>query len=160
PRPDIRARMNASQRARPRPWPVAAARYPARLIRRAPGMPPSVSPDARSALVRRAAIALACALACALPLAAQAQPPAAAPSVAAPADPEYDRCVANRLRPQAIARGIRGEAFDRYMAGVAADRSVLELLDAQPEFTTPIWDYLAGLVDEERVADGKAMLAT
>jgi len=123
-------------------------------------MPPSVSPDARSALVRRAAIALACALACALPLAAQAQPPAAAPSVAAPADPEYDRCVANRLRPQAIARGIRGEAFDRYMAGVAADRSVLELLDAQPEFTTPIWDYLAGLVDEERVADGKAMLAT
>jgi lytic murein transglycosylase len=36
---------------------------------------------------------------------------------------------------------------------------VLELLDFQPEFRTPIWDYLAGLVDDERVADGRAMLA-
>ncbi len=35
---------------------------------------------------------------------------------------------------------------------------MLALLDAQPEFTTPIWDYLAALVDEERVADGRAML--
>jgi len=36
---------------------------------------------------------------------------------------------------------------------------VLESLDFQPEFRTPIWDYLAGLVDQERVDDGKAMLA-
>ncbi len=35
---------------------------------------------------------------------------------------------------------------------------VLEFLDNQPEFKTPIWDYLAALVDEERVADGRAML--
>ncbi|PJG49954.1 lytic murein transglycosylase, partial [Bradyrhizobium forestalis] len=27
------------------------------------------------------------------------------------------------------------------------------------EFTTPIWDYLAGLVDDQRVADGKARMA-
>ena len=125
-------------------------------------MSPPVSPGARPALVRRAAaIALAGTLACALPLAAQAQAPAAAAPSAAPAvDPEYDRCLANRLRPQAIARGIPSESFDRYMAGVTPDRSVLELLNAQPEFTTPIWDYLAGLVDEERVTDGKAMLDT
>jgi glucose-6-phosphate 1-epimerase len=38
--------------------------------------------------------------------------------------------------------------------------SVLELLDAQPEFTTPLWDYLAALVDEQRVTDGQAMLVT
>jgi lytic murein transglycosylase len=37
--------------------------------------------------------------------------------------------------------------------------AILGFLDAQPEFVTPIWDYLAGLVDEERVADGRAMLA-
>jgi len=36
--------------------------------------------------------------------------------------------------------------------------SVLPLLDSQPEFKTPIWDYLAGLVDAERVQDGQAML--
>ena len=37
--------------------------------------------------------------------------------------------------------------------------AVIGFLDAQPEFVTPIWDYLAALVDEERVADGRAMLA-
>ena len=88
------------------------------------------------------------------PAPAPAQAPAAAP------DPAYDTCVAGRLRPQAVARGIPGEAFDRYMAGVTPDRSVLDLLDAQPEFTTPIWDYLAGLVDAQRVEDGRAMLET
>ena len=38
--------------------------------------------------------------------------------------------------------------------------SVIEKLDYQPEFRMPIWDYLSGLVDEERVAEGRAMLAT
>jgi len=36
--------------------------------------------------------------------------------------------------------------------------AVIEFLDAQPEFVTPIWDYLAALVDEERVADGREMM--
>lgn len=76
------------------------------------------------------------------------------PSVA---DPQYTACMA-RLKAQAAARGVPAAGFERLMAGVAADRSVLGLLDAQPEFTTPVWDYLAGLVDEERVADGLAML--
>ena len=78
----------------------------------------------------------------------------------AQADTAYDTCVAERLRPQAQARGIPAADFDRYMAGITPDLGVLALLDAQPEFTTPIWDYLAGLVDEERVADGLAMLET
>ncbi len=30
---------------------------------------------------------------------------------------------------------------------------------SQPEFTTPVWDYIAALVDEERVADGRAAMA-
>ena len=36
---------------------------------------------------------------------------------------------------------------------------VLEFETSQPEFKTPIWDYMAGLVDDERVADGKAAMA-
>ncbi len=105
-------------------------------------------------------IALLCGLA-AMPAFAQVPPPSAAPAgvpVLVP-DPEYDRCLA-ALKPQAAARGVPAAAFDRFMAGVIADRSVLDLLNAQPEFTTPIWDYLAGLVDDERVADGRAMLET
>ena len=86
--------------------------------------------------------------------------PATGANAPAPApDPGYDACVA-KLKPQAAARGIPADSFDRFMTGVVADKGVLALLDAQPEFTTPIWDYLAGLVDDERVADGKAMLET
>jgi lytic murein transglycosylase len=36
---------------------------------------------------------------------------------------------------------------------------VLDFQKDQPEFKTPIWDYLASLVDEERVSDGKAKMA-
>ena len=54
--------------------------------------------------------------------------------------------------------GIGSALFDRHVRTVVPDTSVLRLLDSQPEFKTPIWDYLAGLVDEERVADGRQML--
>ena len=35
---------------------------------------------------------------------------------------------------------------------------VLEFETNDPEFKTPIWDYMAVLVDDERVADGKAAM--
>lgn len=62
------------------------------------------------------------------------------------------------LRSKAAAVGVTDTSFDTYTAGIVADMSVLELLDAQPEFTTPIWDYLAALVDQQRVDDGRTML--
>ena len=64
------------------------------------------------------------------------------------------------LRGVAEKQGITTASFDTYTKDLAADMSVLDLLDAQPEFTTPLWDYLAALVDDQRVADGQAMLAT
>ncbi|HEY1035666.1 MAG TPA: lytic murein transglycosylase, partial [Pseudoxanthomonas sp.] len=84
--------------------------------------------------------------------------PAAQPPVLVP-DPLYAACITD-LRAVAEKRGIAPANFDTYMQGLAADMSVLDLLDAQPEFTTPLWDYLAALVDDQRVADGQAMLAT
>ncbi len=81
------------------------------------------------------------------------------PEVAPAHDPAFTQCLSS-LKTQAATRGVPAASFDRFMAGVTADRSVLDLLNAQPEFTTPIWDYLAGLVDDERVADGRAMLET
>ena len=71
---------------------------------------------------------------------------------------KFDACIA-RLRGDAIAAGVPAAKFDAYTGDLVPDLSVIALLDAQPEFKTPIWDYLAGLVDDERVADGKAMLA-
>ncbi|MBL8309828.1 MAG: lytic murein transglycosylase [Burkholderiales bacterium] len=65
-----------------------------------------------------------------------------------------------RLRPQAIAAGVSSASFAAHTATIKPEPSVLEKLDYQPEFKTAVWDYLAALVDDERVADGKAMLAT
>ncbi len=81
-----------------------------------------------------------------------------APAFAAQADPAFQRCLAN-LKPSAAQQGVSAATFERYTADLEPDRSVLELLNFQPEFSTDIWDYLAGLVDEQRVEDGKAMLA-
>ena len=36
---------------------------------------------------------------------------------------------------------------------------MLDLQKQQPEFKTPIWDYVDGLDDDQRVADGKAAMA-
>ena len=74
-------------------------------------------------------------------------------------EPFFDACLAD-LRKQAIQSGVTGESFDTFTRDLAADPSVLELLDAQPEFTTPIWDYLAALVDTQRIRDGGTMLTT
>ena len=91
-----------------------------------------------------------------------AAPCAAAQTLPAPPvapDPAFVGCLST-LRGAAAKTGVTATAFDRFTAGVQPDMSVLPLLDAQPEFTTPIWDYLAGLVDTQRVADGRGMLAT
>ncbi|NMG34583.1 lytic murein transglycosylase [Azoarcus sp. TTM-91] len=79
-------------------------------------------------------------------------------SVPATAADEFSECLA-RLRGEAPAKGVTAATFDTATAALQPDMAVIGLLDAQPEFVTPIWDYLAGLVDEERVADGRAMLA-
>lgn len=81
--------------------------------------------------------------------------------VAAPAsgaDDAFGQCLA-RLRGEAVAKGVSTATFDTYAAGLAPDMEVIGFLDAQPEFVIPIWDYMAALVDEERIGDGRAMLA-
>lgn len=70
----------------------------------------------------------------------------------------FQSCIAN-LRSQAISSGVGGTTFDRYTQNLTPDYSVISKLDYQPEFSTPIWDYLSGLVDEERVEKGRQMLA-
>lgn len=70
----------------------------------------------------------------------------------------FDRCLA-QLRQQVPGQGVSRATFDRHTRGLEPDMAVVGFLDAQPEFRTPIWDYMAGLVDEERVADGRARLA-
>lgn len=113
---------------------------------------------ARRGLPRPILLALA---AVAVPL---AMPPALAAGGAADAMPapvadrvEFGRCL-GRLERLARAKGIEEPTWRALLEGVEPDDGVLASLDFQPEFRTPIWDYLAGLVDEDRVADGRALL--
>ncbi|MDB5591121.1 lytic murein transglycosylase [Enterovirga sp.] len=78
-------------------------------------------------------------------------------SVAWPARAEADfrSCLAG-LRSVAAGKGVSGRTFDSVTASLEPDMKVLELMNNQPEFKTPIWDYLAMLVDDERVQDGRA----
>ena len=69
----------------------------------------------------------------------------------------FASCLA-RLRPEAMAKGVSAATFDTQTAALTPDMAVIGFLDAQPEFVTPIWDYLAALVDDERVGDGREML--
>ena len=76
---------------------------------------------------------------------------------AAAADEAFTACLA-RLRDAAPARAVATATFDRHTRALEPDMTVVAQLDYQPEFRTPIWDYLAALVDDERIADGQAML--
>lgn len=71
---------------------------------------------------------------------------------------DFSACVAS-LRSAAIAQGISASTFDRTMSGVEPDMKILELMNNQPEFKTPVWDYLATLVDDQKVTEGRAMLS-
>lgn len=70
----------------------------------------------------------------------------------------FSECLAG-LRSTALASGVDAATFDRVTRGLEPNPDVLAMAQVQPEFKTPIWDYLAGLVDDERVSDGRAMMS-
>ena len=84
---------------------------------------------------------------------------AAALSASAPsARADFSSCVAS-LRVQAAHSGISAKTLEVAFNGLEPDPKVLDLQKQQPEFKTPIWDYVDGLDDDQRVADGKAAMA-
>ncbi len=74
----------------------------------------------------------------------------AAAAVSAPARADFASCAAT-LRDDGAHAGVSRETLDRAFNGLQPDMKVLEFEKSQPEFKTPIWDYVDGLVDEERV---------
>ena len=70
----------------------------------------------------------------------------------------FSSCLAG-LKEAAVKAGVSRTVVARALDGVQADEKVLRLSKIQPEFKTPIWDYLGFLVDEQRVSDGRAMMA-
>src|SRR6478735_442110 len=70
----------------------------------------------------------------------------------------FNNCVAG-MWPDAARRNISRESFERFTAGLTPDLRIMDLMDAQPEFTKSIWDYLDILVNDNRLAMGKETLA-
>lgn len=69
----------------------------------------------------------------------------------------FSQCVAG-LKASAVKAGISRSIVDRALDGAKPSEKVSRLSRAQPEFKTPIWDYMSFLVDDQRVADGRAMM--
>ncbi|WP_202801975.1 lytic murein transglycosylase [Rhodovulum sp. PH10] len=71
---------------------------------------------------------------------------------------EFPACIAS-LWPEAARRGVSRASFQRFTAGLTPDLRIMDLMDAQPEFTKAFWDYLDILVTDARIARGRELLA-
>ncbi len=70
----------------------------------------------------------------------------------------FQNCVAG-MWPDAARRNITQENFQRFTADLQPDLRIMDLMDSQPEFTKSIWDYLDILVNDNRMAKGREVLA-
>jgi len=66
-------------------------------------------------------------------------------------------CVAG-IRNAAIKAGVSRAVATKALAGVKFDEKAVRFSRSQPEYRTPIWDYMAFLVDRERIDTGIAMM--
>lgn len=84
--------------------------------------------------------------------------PLMTPEAIATARANFGRCLES-LWPQAARHGVKRHTFEAATRGLQPDMKIMELLDRQPEFTKPIWEYLDGLVTEQRIATGQYIVA-
>jgi lytic murein transglycosylase len=70
----------------------------------------------------------------------------------------FEACLEG-LWPLAAKRHVSRATFDRYVRELTPDLRIMDLLDAQPEFTKAFWDYLDILVSDARIQTGRELLA-
>jgi membrane-bound lytic murein transglycosylase B len=70
----------------------------------------------------------------------------------------FGACLEN-LWPEAARRGVTRATFDTNTRGLTPDLRIMDLVDAQPEFTKAFWDYLDLLVNDARIKRGAEILA-
>ncbi len=70
----------------------------------------------------------------------------------------FNTCLES-LWPDAARRGVSRQTFDTYTRDVTPDLRIMDLMDAQPEFTKAVWDYVDLLVNESRIKRGREILA-
>lgn len=70
----------------------------------------------------------------------------------------FPNCVAGYW-PDAARRGVSRATFERATARLTPDLKIMDFIDAQPEFTKALWDYLDILVSDARIKRGREILA-
>ena len=80
----------------------------------------------------------------------------ATPVLAAPVE-SFDAFLRN-FEAKAIAAGISRDTWRRATTGLTPDPAVPNLVETQPEFTTPMWDYLDKRVTDGRITRGRAAI--
>ncbi len=68
-----------------------------------------------------------------------------------------EACVSD-IRREAVAAGVPQKLADQALGGVKYDEKAVRFSRTQPEYKTEIWDYMAFLVDAERIRDGRALM--
>jgi membrane-bound lytic murein transglycosylase B len=102
------------------------------------------------ALILAAAVSLA--IACG-PSTVGAQPTPQPPSFQPSGNQAFDEWRDDFAR-RAVQRGRDPAVLARLLSGITPDERVIELDQRQPEFVSPVWDYVGNRVTERRISDG------
>ncbi|HRP12674.1 MAG TPA: lytic murein transglycosylase, partial [Terricaulis sp.] len=87
-----------------------------------------------------------------------AQPVPDPPSFATSGDPSFDEWRDDFAR-RAVARGRDPAVLGRLLSGISPDGRIVELDRRQPEFVSPVWDYVTNRVTENRITGGRNLKA-
>jgi membrane-bound lytic murein transglycosylase B len=77
----------------------------------------------------------------------------AKPALAQPIE-SFESFVRN-FEAKAVAAGVSRDVYRRATTGMTPDPNVPNLVTTQPEFTTPMWEYIDGRVNSGRVSRGR-----
>lgn len=59
---------------------------------------------------------------------------------------------------RAVDAGVSREVYRRATDGLSADPNIPKLVETQPEFTTPMWEYLDARITDGRISRGRAAI--
>lgn len=104
-------------------------------------------------LVAATSLAIACG-----PSQVRAQAPPPPPTFASSGNADFDAWRDDFAR-RAVARGRDPAVLGRLLSGVTPDERVIDLDRRQPEFVSPVWDYVNNRVTERRITEGRQLKA-
>lgn len=101
------------------------------------------------------AAAMSMAIACG-PSTVVAQSPPDPPTFTSSGNQAFDEW-RDEFARRAVQRGRDPAVLSRLLSGIGPDDRVIELDQRQPEFVSPVWDYVNNRVTERRINDGRAL---